>query len=91
MPHCPDCASGTVLRKMKALANGRYACEQCEHRISPENRTFFGVHVRSVRRMVFADNTKLVFGRAIHHWREALNHFTILWPDRMPALERVAS
>jgi hypothetical protein len=20
----------------------------------------------------------------IHHWREALNHFTILWPDRMP-------
>jgi len=26
----------------------------------------------------------------IHHWREALNHFTILWPDRMPALERVA-
>jgi putative transposase len=25
----------------------------------------------------------------IHHWREALNHFTILWPDRMPALERV--
>lgn len=26
----------------------------------------------------------------IHHWREALNHFTILWPDRMPDLERVA-
>jgi len=26
----------------------------------------------------------------IHHWREALNHFTILWPDRMPALDRVA-
>ena len=25
----------------------------------------------------------------IHHWREALNHFTILWPERMPALERV--
>src|ERR1700691_427253 len=25
----------------------------------------------------------------IHRWREALNHFTILWPDRMPALERV--
>ena len=25
----------------------------------------------------------------IHHWREALNHFTILWPDRMPSLERV--
>jgi putative transposase len=23
----------------------------------------------------------------IHHWREALNHFTILWPERMPALE----
>jgi len=21
----------------------------------------------------------------IHHWREALNHFTILWPERMPA------
>lgn len=20
----------------------------------------------------------------IHHWREALNHFTILWPERMP-------
>jgi putative transposase len=27
----------------------------------------------------------------IHHWREALNHFTILWPERMPTLERVAS
>ena len=27
----------------------------------------------------------------IHHWREALNHFTVLWPERMPALERVAS
>jgi putative transposase len=27
----------------------------------------------------------------IHHWREALNHFTILWPERMPALERVTS
>jgi transposase-like protein len=27
----------------------------------------------------------------IHHWREALNHFTILWPDRMPALDRVTS
>jgi putative transposase len=27
----------------------------------------------------------------IHHWREALNHFTILWPERMPALERIAS
>jgi transposase-like protein len=26
----------------------------------------------------------------IHHWREARNHFTILWPERMPALERVA-
>src|SRR5947209_628961 len=26
----------------------------------------------------------------IHHWREALNHFTILWPERMPTLERVA-
>jgi putative transposase len=25
----------------------------------------------------------------IHHWREALNHFTILWPQRMPALERI--
>jgi hypothetical protein len=25
----------------------------------------------------------------IHHWREALNHFAILWPERMPALERV--
>jgi putative transposase len=24
----------------------------------------------------------------IHHWREALNHFTLLWPERMPALER---
>jgi len=23
-----------------------------------------------------------------HHWREALNHFTLLWPERMPALER---
>ena len=27
----------------------------------------------------------------IHHWREDLNHFTILWPERMPALEKVAS
>ena len=27
----------------------------------------------------------------IHHWREALNHFTILWPERMPAVERIAS
>ena len=27
----------------------------------------------------------------IHHWREALNHFTILWPERMPALEKAAS
>jgi putative transposase len=26
----------------------------------------------------------------IHHWREALNHFTILWPEQMPALERAA-
>ena len=24
----------------------------------------------------------------IHNWRGALNYFTILWPDRMPALER---
>jgi putative transposase len=24
----------------------------------------------------------------VHNWRAALNHFTILWPDRMPALER---
>ena len=24
----------------------------------------------------------------VHNWRGALNHFTILWPDRMPALER---
>jgi putative transposase len=24
----------------------------------------------------------------IVHWREALNHFTIVWPDRMPSLER---
>jgi putative transposase len=26
----------------------------------------------------------------IHHWREALNHFMILWPERMPTLERIA-
>jgi len=26
----------------------------------------------------------------IYHWREALNHFTVLWPERMPALERIA-
>jgi putative transposase len=26
----------------------------------------------------------------IFHGREALNHFTVLWPERMPALERVA-
>jgi putative transposase len=24
----------------------------------------------------------------IHNWRAALNYFTILWPERMPALER---
>jgi hypothetical protein len=24
----------------------------------------------------------------VYNWRAALNHFTILWPDRMPALER---
>jgi putative transposase len=24
----------------------------------------------------------------IHNWRAALNHFAILWPERMPALER---
>ncbi len=30
-------------------------------------------------------------GDVIHHWREALNHFTILWPERMPARDRVAS
>jgi len=28
--------------------------------------------------------------RKSRYWREALNHFTILWPERMPALERVA-
>jgi putative transposase len=27
----------------------------------------------------------------ISHWREALSHFTILWPERMPALAKVAS
>ena len=27
----------------------------------------------------------------IHRWREALNHFTILWTERMTDLERVAS
>ncbi len=25
----------------------------------------------------------------IQSWREALNRFQILWPDRMPALERI--
>jgi putative transposase len=25
----------------------------------------------------------------VQGWREALNHFQILWPERMPALERV--
>jgi putative transposase len=24
----------------------------------------------------------------IHKWRAALNYFTLLWPERMPALER---
>ncbi|MGO9096728.1 MAG: transposase, partial [Bryobacteraceae bacterium] len=24
----------------------------------------------------------------IRDWRAALNYFTVLWPDRMPALER---
>jgi len=27
----------------------------------------------------------------IHHWRQALNRLTILWPDRLPALERTHS
>jgi putative transposase len=27
----------------------------------------------------------------IHHWHDALNHFTILWPERMPNSERVVS
>lgn len=26
----------------------------------------------------------------IHHWKEALNYFSILWPERMPSLERIA-
>jgi putative transposase len=26
----------------------------------------------------------------VHHWREALNHFTILWPERMPSTQKVA-
>jgi len=26
----------------------------------------------------------------VHHWRDALNHFTILWPERMPSTQRVA-
>ena len=25
----------------------------------------------------------------IRHWKEALNYFTILWPERMPSLERI--
>ena len=26
---------------------------------------------------------------SVQNWREALNRFQILWPDRMPALERL--
>lgn len=26
----------------------------------------------------------------IHHWRDALNRFSILWPERMPSAERLA-
>lgn len=26
----------------------------------------------------------------IHNWRDALNRFTILWPERMPSTERIA-
>jgi putative transposase len=26
----------------------------------------------------------------VHHWAQALNQFTILWPERMPAAERIA-
>jgi putative transposase len=26
----------------------------------------------------------------IPHWKEALNYFSILWPERMPSLERIA-
>lgn len=25
----------------------------------------------------------------VSHWREALNHFTILWPERMPSIQKV--
>jgi putative transposase len=26
----------------------------------------------------------------IHHWKEALNYFTILWPERIPSLQSIA-
>jgi putative transposase len=29
--------------------------------------------------------------KPIHQWHDALNHFTILWPERVPAPERVVS
>jgi hypothetical protein len=25
----------------------------------------------------------------IHDWKEALNYFAIVWPERMPSLERM--
>ena len=28
--------------------------------------------------------------KPVMHWRDALNHFTILWPERMPPTQRVA-
>lgn len=30
------------------------------------------------------------WNRPVNHWREALTHFAVLWPERMPSTERVA-
>src|SRR6185437_4606673 len=30
------------------------------------------------------------WNRPLNHWREALNHFAVLWPERMPSTERLA-
>jgi hypothetical protein len=45
---------------------------------------------RSLRKIIKTRQASKKWTMPIVHWREVLNHFTILWPERMPALERVA-
>jgi len=41
-------------------------------------------------RLAVPRDTALNFHMASHDWKAALNRFSILWPERMPALERNA-